>query len=115
MFGPFDVRRSMFDVQCFPKFPQSSCMRSLRRYDGCVPFRLRDYASIGVLLSGLVFFHTDVCATERSQWFARPWQTEDGLPNNTVFGIVQTPDGYLWLGTPTGLVRFDGASFEEFS
>lgn len=50
-----------------------------------------------------------------SGWFARDWQSEDGLPNNTIFGLAQTPDGYLWLGTRTGLVRFDGIRFEEFS
>lgn len=48
-------------------------------------------------------------------WFARDWQSEDGLPNNTIFALCQTPDGYLWLGTRTGLVRFDGIRFEEFS
>jgi signal transduction histidine kinase/ligand-binding sensor domain-containing protein len=37
------------------------------------------------------------------------------LPDNTVFGVVQTPDDYLWLGTPSGLVRFDGIRFESFS
>jgi signal transduction histidine kinase/ligand-binding sensor domain-containing protein len=48
-------------------------------------------------------------------WFARDWQSEDGLPNNTIFALAQTADGYLWLGTRTGLVRFDGIRFEEFS
>jgi len=37
------------------------------------------------------------------------------LPNNTIFGLAQTPDGYLWLGTRTGLARFDGVRFEEFN
>jgi signal transduction histidine kinase/ligand-binding sensor domain-containing protein len=50
-----------------------------------------------------------------SLWFAHPWQSDDGLPNNTITGLAQTPDGYLWLGTPTGLVRFDGIRFEDFS
>jgi diguanylate cyclase (GGDEF)-like protein len=39
------------------------------------------------------------------------WTTEDGLPQNTVDAIVQTRDGYLWLGTEEGVVRFDGARF----
>src|SRR5215204_6318626 len=50
-----------------------------------------------------------------SDWFYRSWQTDDGLPNNTVGALAQTPDGYLWLGTPSGLVRFDGIRFEDFS
>jgi len=39
------------------------------------------------------------------------WQADDGLPQNTVTAIVQTRDGYLWLGTQGGLVRFDGVRF----
>jgi ligand-binding sensor domain-containing protein/signal transduction histidine kinase len=42
------------------------------------------------------------------------WQTEDGLPGNTVSSIVQTQDGYLWVGTFGGLARFDGIRFETF-
>jgi len=39
------------------------------------------------------------------------WGTDEGLPNNTVTGIAQTPDGYLWCGTYDGVVRFDGVRF----
>lgn len=42
------------------------------------------------------------------------WQTADGLPGNTVTAIQQTPDGYLWIGTLNGLVRFDGIRFVGF-
>src|SRR6202040_643977 len=42
------------------------------------------------------------------------WQTEQGLPQNSVTSIVQTRDGYLWLGTYNGLVRFDGVRFKVF-
>ncbi len=55
------------------------------------------------------------CCAGQAGWFAYPWDAEEGLPNNTVAGIVQTADGYLWLGTPRGLVRFDGTRFEDFS
>lgn len=41
----------------------------------------------------------------------RTWQTDDGLPQNSVFALAQTPDGYLWVGTQEGLVRFDGLRF----
>jgi ligand-binding sensor domain-containing protein/signal transduction histidine kinase len=41
----------------------------------------------------------------------RAWQTDDGLPQNSVYAITQTPDGYLWVGTREGLARFDGARF----
>lgn len=45
----------------------------------------------------------------------RVWQTDDGLPDNTVVGLAQGADGYIWIGTPSGLVRFDGVRFEGFS
>jgi ligand-binding sensor domain-containing protein len=46
------------------------------------------------------------------------WDTDDGLPQNTVTSITQTRDGYLWFGTHNGLVRFDGLNFttlDEFN
>ncbi len=49
-----------------------------------------------------------------TQYVHDTWQIEDGLPQNSVLAIVQTRDGYLWLGTQEGLVRFDGVRFEVF-
>jgi ligand-binding sensor domain-containing protein len=48
-------------------------------------------------------------------WFYRPWQTEDGLPEHTLVGVEQTPDGYLWIATHLSLSRFDGKRFQEFT
>jgi len=42
------------------------------------------------------------------------WQSERGLPQNTVTGIAQTQDGYLWVSTLDGLARFDGLRFKLF-
>jgi diguanylate cyclase (GGDEF)-like protein len=39
------------------------------------------------------------------------WTSDSGLPQNTIDAIVQTRDGYLWIGTEEGLVRFDGVRF----
>ena len=50
-------------------------------------------------------------ATNSSAWSFRPWQTEDGLPDNSVTGVAQTSDGYLWVATYGGLMRFNGAGF----
>ncbi|MBI2839335.1 MAG: hypothetical protein HYX75_13545 [Acidobacteria bacterium] len=44
----------------------------------------------------------------------RTWQKENGLPHLTVSAMAQTRDGYLWLGTPGGLIRFDGMRFTLF-
>lgn len=42
------------------------------------------------------------------------WTTEHGLPQNSVLAIAQTRDGYLWMATYNGLVRFDGVRFTVF-
>ena len=39
------------------------------------------------------------------------WTSESGLPQNTIHALVQTRDGYLWMGTEEGLARFDGVRF----
>jgi signal transduction histidine kinase/ligand-binding sensor domain-containing protein len=48
-------------------------------------------------------------------YFTRTWQVEQGLPQNKVTAVVQTRDGYLWLGTYNGLARFDGVRFTVFN
>jgi ligand-binding sensor domain-containing protein/signal transduction histidine kinase len=46
----------------------------------------------------------------------KTWQSEDGLPQNSVFALAQTRDGYLWIGTgDKGLARFDGVRFKTFA
>jgi signal transduction histidine kinase/CheY-like chemotaxis protein/ligand-binding sensor domain-containing protein len=50
-----------------------------------------------------------------AQYVHRSWETIDGLPQNTVVGIVQADDGYLWLATRDGLCRFDGARFVVYN
>ena len=47
-------------------------------------------------------------------YFTRTWQVEQGLPQNKVTAVVQTHDGYLWVGTYNGLARFDGIRFTVF-
>jgi ligand-binding sensor domain-containing protein/signal transduction histidine kinase len=49
-----------------------------------------------------------------SQYTHTVWQTDTGLPQNTVHQIIQTHDGYIWLATDGGLVRFDGIEFAVF-
>ncbi len=46
-----------------------------------------------------------------SSFIQRVWQSDQGLPHDSVHAILQTRDGYLWVGTRNGVARFDGASF----
>lgn len=52
------------------------------------------------------------CASAQYRFVS--WTTETGLPQNSVNDIHQTRDGYLWLTTFDGLVRFDGVRFTVF-
>jgi signal transduction histidine kinase/ligand-binding sensor domain-containing protein len=53
-------------------------------------------------------------AAAAPNYFTRTWQVEQGLPQNKVTAVVQTRDGYLWVGTYNGLARFDGVRFTVF-
>jgi signal transduction histidine kinase/ligand-binding sensor domain-containing protein len=49
-----------------------------------------------------------------SEFMISTWKTGNGLPGNEIQDLKETPDGYLWLGTHQGLVRFDGVRFHTF-
>lgn len=50
-----------------------------------------------------------------SAFYRETWTTRQGLPHNQINAIAQTPDGYLWLGTWEGLVRYNGLEFQQFT
>ena len=68
-------------------------------------------------VTSLIFllFPLPLAAVTNSAWFSRAWQTEDGLPEFTIVGLAQSPDGYLWVATHGSLSRFDGVKFQEFT
>lgn len=51
----------------------------------------------------------------KDKYLPTQWTTENGLPQNSVSAIEQTPDGYLWLGTFGGVARFDGVRFRLYT
>ncbi|HKV42420.1 MAG TPA: two-component regulator propeller domain-containing protein, partial [Blastocatellia bacterium] len=53
-------------------------------------------------------------AKNSPQFVKDVWQSEQGLPQDSVSAICQARDGYLWLGTNGGLVCFDGVRFTVF-
>ena len=75
--------------------------------------RIRILAVGAALLAGLLT--APVYAQSRPpQYVATVWQTEQGLPVNSVVAMVQDREGYLWLATDGGLARFDGVRFRVF-
>ncbi|MEX0904904.1 MAG: two-component regulator propeller domain-containing protein [Balneolaceae bacterium] len=48
---------------------------------------------------------------EEDQYLFKSWNNTDGLPQNTIFDIIEDTTGYLWVATEEGLVRFDGNDF----
>jgi signal transduction histidine kinase/ligand-binding sensor domain-containing protein len=52
-------------------------------------------------------------AQEEAPWARRTWETDEGLPHNGVNAVLQRADGFLWLATQGGLVRFDGVEFAK--
>ncbi len=46
-----------------------------------------------------------------SQYVHDHWGSEQGFPRGAVYAMTETADGYLWIGTEAGLVRFDGLEF----
>ncbi|MBK9978196.1 MAG: response regulator [Gemmatimonadetes bacterium] len=54
-------------------------------------------------------------ALATTSYVRRVIDSDDGLPDTQINAIAQTPDGYLWLGTRRGVVRYDGLSFRLYS
>jgi len=69
-----------------------------------------------VLLWGAVFFACPLLALDPakalSQYDCRSWTRQQGLPASAVNAVIQAKDGFLWVGTQKGLVRYDGIEFK---
>jgi ligand-binding sensor domain-containing protein/signal transduction histidine kinase len=50
-----------------------------------------------------------------SQYIRDRWGSDKGFPGGSVSAIAQSADGYLWIGTDKGLIRFDGLNFQVFA
>src|SRR5215510_12463534 len=72
---------------------------------------------IGIIaLAILTLPFTRIVASELSTehgYLVRNWDTEEGLPASNVSSLAKTRDGYLWIGTSSGLVRYDGFRFRS--
>lgn len=76
----------------------------------CIRFVL----AMKYILSLYILLITLVCQGASPELYCRPYNTSDGLPNNTVRDITQDSHGFIWLATLNGLARFDGTNFSIF-
>ncbi|HEY0564298.1 MAG TPA: two-component regulator propeller domain-containing protein, partial [Terriglobales bacterium] len=69
-------------------------------------------------LALLVLAASCACALQPSRALSRygraSWNTENGLPQNTVHKVLQSSDGFIWIATDGGVARFDGVDFTIF-
>ncbi len=93
-------------------YPENSVLRSL-----CGKLLVLDPGLVvRIVLLLWVLVPTPLSAIPAPDRYAfQTWQTEHGLPQNHSTAILQTREGYLWLGTYNGLVRFDGDRFKVFN
>ncbi len=79
------------------------------------PSNKRSSLLISLVLMGLAgSLHADNIPLVDDYYSIQGWMVDDGLPKNTITSITQTPDGFIWLGTPFSLIRFDGVEFREY-
>ncbi|HZH13549.1 MAG TPA: two-component regulator propeller domain-containing protein [Archangium sp.] len=94
-----------------------ACQKEVSRWPAPLRQRVRPFLA-GVLVALLASAGSALALEpDKSprQFPHKAWQTEDGLPQNSVLFLAQTPDGYLWGSTWEGLVRFDGVRFTVFN
>jgi ligand-binding sensor domain-containing protein len=99
------AKRSLMRLPAFGLLPRSPILKLIRKTHGCAP---------SCVLLGLVLTASVLAQSVNVGMTHHTWGLEDGLPDRVIQTIAQTPDGYLWLGTPHGLVRFDGFKFIPF-
>ena len=87
------------------------------RFDG-IKTSLAARLVLGAVLGALLSSGTALALDPRkalSQYRVDVWKQREGLPQDMVKAVVQTRDGYIWLGTAGGLARFDGVRFVKFN
>jgi ligand-binding sensor domain-containing protein/signal transduction histidine kinase len=74
------------------------------------------WSLLGIVLAGIVTEALALDSNRRpSQYVRELWTIKTGFPGGAVNGMAQTADGYLWIGTDRGLLRFDGFNFRPIS
>jgi hypothetical protein len=79
----------------------------------------RFYRTLLMCGLGIVILRTPLCALNPdrriSQYAHSVWRLQDGFLGSAASGIAQTTDGYVWVGTRSGIERFDGVRFVHWT
>src|SRR5208283_2345802 len=65
------------------------------------------------LASGML--HAEHVLDSNPDFLVENWESLDGIPENSALSLAQTPDGYIWVGSCDGLLRFNGLSFTQIA
>ncbi len=79
------------------------------------PLRIRSLRGACCAILLLLPLAKPDAAAQPPVYVSKIWRTQDGLPENRIRALAQTPDGYLWVGTSSGLARFDGVRFVVYA
>lgn len=63
-------------------------------------------------ISFAIIGHTEPSPTEHPDYLVEQWLAGEGVPENSALAVAQSPDGYLWVGSSAGLLRFNGFEFK---
>jgi ligand-binding sensor domain-containing protein len=79
---------------------------------GIASGRVQRFLALRIVLAGMLLacrctFALDP-SLDISQYAHTSWKVRDGFTKGVITSLAQTPDGYVWLGTESGLLRFDG-------
>jgi ligand-binding sensor domain-containing protein/AraC-like DNA-binding protein len=68
-----------------------------------------------LLIGACLNLRGSTVTVDRDRYIVTAWTIEDGLPQNSVLCLLQAADGYIWFGTQSGLVRFDGVGLRVYN
>ena len=92
---------------------KGAACRSGRTID--MPARIEAFPRRALFLAFVVLCVFSLSRGAWAQYRSTQWTADSGLPQNSVRGIVQAADGYLWVATLDGIAKFDGIRFTVFN
>lgn len=91
---------------------KSQASRSERSASRFLPGLLRVTGVLAWLVTGPVAGAAPN-QSSHGDYLIRQWLAGEGVPENSALAVAQTPDGYMWVGSSGGLLRFNGSDFKR--